>query len=413
MVGVAVFVLAVVGLAVRSLHRGMGTWAMESRVDWARAVWGAVEQAIEIEGILVRDEKVLVAPISGIVRPLVSEGEKVSAGSVLAEVAEDDARQRAEPPLRQAEDELARFDAYARSRLEGFESEVAARKLDVENEKRALAMAGSSPDGDGSAGDRASALARARRAYEEASARLEAERAELERRRRSLADKVRQCEEGYRRFVSQMRAESPGVVSFELDGLEQVLSPDGCKDIEPGEAMALVPSPGRVAAGEHVDAGQPVFRLVDNYRLFVLALLPRDASERLGSSRSLRLRFQSVPGGPFAASRVFHDASIAPDSARAMLLEVSGFPTELCYGRRVRVSVIERTVSGLVVPRRSIVSSDEGDFVYVPVNLGVARKPVRIRAACADRAVVEGLREGERVAENPGTVREARVTIWR
>ncbi|MEW6229849.1 MAG: HlyD family efflux transporter periplasmic adaptor subunit, partial [Bacillota bacterium] len=213
--------------------------------------------------------------------------------------------------------------------------------------------------------------------------------------------------------VFQLRAESPGVVSFELDGLEHVLSPRTCKDLGPDEARSLLPSPGRIQAGAAVDAGKPIFRLIDNYRLFVLVFPRADQAAELDSSRGLRARFASVPGGPSLTSKVFYTHEAAPDGKRAVLLEISGFPEDLYYGRCVRLNIIGRTVSGLLIPKRSVVHAGEGDIVYVPVNLGVVRRSVSVKAADAEWAVVEGLREGQRVVTNPSMVHEARVTIWR
>ncbi|MFZ5924279.1 MAG: HlyD family efflux transporter periplasmic adaptor subunit [Bacillota bacterium] len=408
----AVLFLAVVALAVWSLYRGSSIWAVEKRLECARATWGTVEQALELDGIVVRDEKVFVTPVSGTVKLVASEGEKVRVGSIIAEVAEEQARLRVELPLKKAREELAKLDAYARGRLDQLGKEVAACRLNVENEKRALARARSSGDAQG-VREHTSALAEAKKALDTAVQELEREKKALEIKGQSFADKVKQCEATYRRVVFQLRAESPGVVSFELDGLEHVLSPRTCKDLGPDEARSLVPSPGRIQAGAGVDAGQPIFRLIDNYRLFVLVFPRADQVAELDSSRGLRVRFASVPGGPSLASKVFYTREAAPDGERAMLLEISGFPEDLYYRRRIRLNIIGKTVSGLVIPRRSVVHTGEGDIVYVPVNLGVVRRPVSVKAADAEWAVVEGLREGQRVVTNPSMVHETRVTIWR
>lgn len=408
----AVLCLAVVALAVWSLYRGSSIWAVENRLECAQAAWGSVEQALELDGIVVRDEKVFVTPVSGTVKLVAFEGEKVRVGSIVAEVAEEEARQRVELPLKKAREDLAKFDAYARGRLDQLGKEVAACRLNVENEKRALARARSSGDAQG-VREHTTDLAEAKKALDRAAQELEREQKALETKGQSFAQRVKQCEATYQRVVYQLHAESPGVVSFELDGLEHVLSPRTCKDLRPDEARSLVASPARIKAGVDVDAGQPIFRLIDNYRLLVLVLLRADQVAELDSSRVLRVRFGSSPGGPSLASKVLYTREAAPDGKQAMVLEVSSFPEDLYRGRHIRLNVIGKTVSGLLIPGRSVVHTDEGDIVYVPANLGVVRRPVRVKAADAQWAVVEGLREGQRVVINPSMVHEARVTIWR
>ena len=411
MLGGAVFTLGVISLAVWSLHRATTISAVERRFECAQAVWGSVEEGLEVDGIVVRDERVFVSPIAGKVRLVVGEGERVRAGAVVAEVTRDEARQRLEPPLVSAREELAKFDAYARTRLDELKRQVASCKLEVENEKQALDRARASRDASAEEKHKAG-LARARAGLAAATRRLDEEEKALEARGRALAAKVQDCETAYRQAVYELRAEIPGVVSFELDGLEHALTPVSAQDVGPDRVRSLVTSPVRVRDGAEVAEGEPVFRLIDNYRLLVLVVVSGEDAAALASSRA-RVKFTSVAGGgPFPA-RVVSQGHPAPSGERAVLLEVSGFPQELCHVRRARVKLVTRTASGLTIPRRAVVQSGEGYIVYVPVNLGVVRKPVEIVAGDEDTVIVRGLKEGQRVLTNPSIVHEAHVTVWR
>ncbi len=412
MLGGAVFTLAVISLAVWSLHRATTISAFERRFECAQAVWGSVEEGPEVDGIVVRDERVFVSPIAGKVRLMVGEGERVRAGAVVAEVARDEARQQLEPPLVSAKEELAKFDAYARTRLDELKRQVASCKLEVENERRALDRARASRDASAEEKHKAG-LARAEAGLAAATRRLDEEEKALEARGRALAAKVQDCEAAYRQAVCELRAEIPGVVSFELDGLEHALTPVSAQDVGPDRVRSLVASRVRVRDGVEVAEGEPVFRLIDNYRLLVLVVLSGEDAAALASSRA-RVKFTSVAGGggPFPA-RVVSQGNPAPSGERAVLLEVSGFPQELCHVRRARVKLVTRTGSGLTIPRRAVVQSGEGYIVYVPVNLGVVRKPVEIVAGDEDTVIVRGLKEGQRVLTNPSIVHEARITVWR
>lgn len=408
--GVAVLMLAAISLAVWSLHRGTVISAVERRFECAQATWGMVEEGVEFDGIIVRDERVYASPIAGKVGLLVREGDRVRAGTVVAEVAKDEARREVEPPLASAREELARLDAYARSRLEELNKQVASCRLEVENEKRALDRARASRDATAE-GKHQAALARAKAELAAATECLERETKSLEAKGRALATKVKEREAAYRYAVCQLRAEAPGLVSFETDGLEHVLTPSAVQDITPEGIRSLAASPVRVGDGTEVAQGEPVFRLVDNFRLLVLAVLSDEDVAALASTGG-RARFPSTSDGSFAA-RLVSAGKPSASGGRVVVLEVSGFPRELCSVRRARVKLVTRTTSGLTIPRRALVRSHDEDGVYVPVNLGVVVKRVEVVAGDKDTVVVRGLKEGQRVLTNPSIVHEARVTIWR
>ncbi len=408
--GAAVFTLAAISLAVWSLQRGTTISAVERRFECAQATWGSVEQGLEVDGVVVRDERVYLCPIAGKIKLMVPEGERLRAGTVVAEVARDEARQQVEPSLVSAKEELARFDAHARARLAELEREVASCKLEVENEKRALDRARVSRDAAAEEKHR-SALTRAKAEFAAAEGRLAKEQKALEAEGRALASKVAEHEAEYRLAVCEMQAERPGVVSFQVDGLEQLLTPSGARDLPPDRVRSLVASPVLLRDGAEVAQGQRIFRLIDNFRLFVLVVLSGDDAGALKSWSRGRVRFPAVPGGPFSACVAFQDRP-GPSGERAVLLEISGFPEELYYVRHTRVKLITKTASGLAIPRRAVIRGNGGDIVYVPVNLGVARKPVKVVAGDRDTVIVQGLKEGQRVLTNPAIVHEAHVTIW-
>ncbi len=407
--GAALF-LAAIALAVSSLHKAQTIWTVGARLEYARAAWGVVEESIEAKGLIIRDERVLVSPVTGTVRFMASEGEKVRAGAVVAEVADDEARQRVEPPLLKAREELDAFEAYASARLDALEQEAASLRLDVENEKRALARSKASGDAR-AAREAAAALASAEGALDRALARLDREVESLEAKRRQLTQAVSRREASYEHAVFRFRAQEPAVVSFELDGLEDELSPSACERLDEELASSLEPSTSRVEDGATVQAGQPVLRLVDNSRLVVAAFLPDDQASELVTKRSVRVEFEGVAGGPVTASVRRSDDGTSPAGRRGVLLEVSGFPAELVRGRRVGMRIVKNVRSGLVIPERAVVRADDADIVYVPANLGVVRKTVEIRASDGERVVVEGLREGDRVVADPDAISRGRVAI--
>ena len=213
-------------------------------------------------------------------------------------------------------------------------------------------------------------------------------------------------------------AERAGVVSFILDGLERTLTPSSWVDYSAKRVSQLVSKPVNVKSGMHIDTGQALFRIIDNYRIYVLAFLGPDIapsiSQSLVEGRRCNLRFDSLESHTYSA-RVVSRTNLTQDnsSASALLLELSDFPHELYYLRHVGTKIITNTQKGQVIPKHALVKTKNGYLVYTPTNLGVDSKPVRVVATDDTQAICEGLKEGQRVVVNPHVVGEANITVWR
>jgi membrane fusion protein (multidrug efflux system) len=120
-----------------------------------------------------------------------------------------------------------------------------------------------------------------------------------------------------------------------------------------------------------------------------------------GPAPTVRVEFQGGEQHPVAATLTFVDTSVEASSgtvrARAVLPNPNG---RLVPGQfvRARLEGVE-IADAIVVPRRAVMSSAQGSFVWL-VGEGdvVDLRPVRIAGTVGDRAVIaEGLEGGERV----------------
>lgn len=217
-----------------------------------------------------------------------------------------------------------------------------------------------------------------------------------------------------------LMAERPGVVSFTLDGLERTITPSSWADLTAKKVSQLASRPVSVTSDMQVDTGQALFRVIDNYRIYVLVFPEPDttpsATRSLTEGGRCNLRFDSVAGRLCSAKVVSRvDATKAQSDLRpdALLLELTDFPHELYYLRHVRTMIITKTQRGLVIPKQALVKGENGYLVYMPANLGVNVKPVTVIASDESQVICEGLREGQRVVVNPYLVHEAGITVWR
>jgi membrane fusion protein (multidrug efflux system) len=113
------------------------------------------------------------------------------------------------------------------------------------------------------------------------------------------------------------------------------------------------------------------------------------------------VEFEGGEQHPVAATLTFVDNSVEASSgtvrARAVLPNLNGrlVPGQFVRARREGVEIAD----AIVVPRRAVMSSAQGSFVWLVGDGDVVDlRPVRLAGTVGDRAVIaEGLAGGERV----------------
>jgi len=155
------------------------------------------------------------------------------------------------------------------------------------------------------------------------------------------------------------------------------------------------------------DESSLLTRIVQTDPIYVEFSLPeREAAQvraRLAEDRAPTVRLGLADGAehPAVATLTFIDNAVEPGSgtvrARAVLPNPEGL---LVPGQFVRAQIDGVVVPGAVaVPRRAVMSSAQGNFVWLVGESDVAElRPVRLDIAVGDLAVIaEGLAGGERV----------------
>ena len=169
-----------------------------------------------------------------------------------------------------------------------------------------------------------------------------------------------------------------------------------------GEIAAVHASPGEVFA-----AGAALARLVRTDSVWLEVAVPPEAGRRL--TEGIRGVVVSFPEG---SSLLIEEAvrliSIAPEvdgrtGTVAVLLEVP--PSEaLILGTIVTAQILlSESAEGIVVPSSALV--DDGGVTVVYLQLSgeeFARQPVRVTVRQGERAIVEGLAAGQRLATRGG-----------
>jgi putative membrane fusion protein len=191
---------------------------------------------------------------------------------------------------------------------------------------------------------------------------------------------------------SNVRAPSPGVVSFSLDGLEETASADSFLH---GVTVPKREEPARVLAdGEQVSLGTPLFRLVDDFSWHLYVAVR--GAQPLPTGRSVVVRF--------ATGEVQMRVDRAEEREDKLLAQLTGdhLPAECLYIRSFDVRLVADRREGVVVPVASLVPEENGRRgVFMLVEKSPLYRRLDVLAANEESALVTGVPVGARVVTNP------------
>ena len=364
------------------------------RLRTVEATYGSVETRIRARALLIRAERVVKAPASGRVTLLVNEGRHVRAGDAVLEI--DEGAVAVASELTRLDRLAAEQDAARRAELEALERRVREVQSSLRQAEERLRRALNRGDQAGAAraqDERSALVTSLRRLESEAEALTRAREEELAR----VAERRRELLAARPADLSIVRAPAAGIISFQLDGLEERLTAAlPLPEIFGAEADA----PARIQDGLGVALGDPLFRVVDPSATVHVALeargpVPLSAGERVA------VAFDHIPERTFPGRLV---ESVEVDRVWYGKVALDAVDASLAIQRKATATLVARRAEGIVVPKSALIEKNGEPGVYVLVGDKPVFRRVRVLGESGERVAIDspqGVPVGARVVRNP------------
>lgn len=363
-------ILALTGVLIFLVgYHWVGTYLISRRLQQVVVRPGHLDYTVAVDGVITCQEEVIVAPCAGVLAEIASPGERVLKDAVVARIFP---LSRAE--LKQVQPEQPREESLLEQFLNVLRRFL---KQEGEEEKKveapaippsAVPVTGEAPPwlGEGEA----------------------------------------------------VTALSPGLLSLYVDGWEGI-SPLAClrrRDeaaVSGSAAAATTATATSTTAGglvplengAYVDAGQPLLKIVDNWRWHYTAVLPLGPGHAVAAREQVSLTFAFAPENPVEG---FLEAVNIDEVNEVVYLtyrierDLAGFSEQRWAGAEISY----QRLHGLLVPTTALNKEADLTVVYINQSGVVRRFPVDVLGLQDDRAVVEGFPPYSLVITKPGLVRE-------
>lgn len=217
----------------------------------------------------------------------------------------------------------------------------------------------------------------------------------------SLYAKEQELVEKLEDFSEKISAEKSGVISFNLDGVESMLTPENLATIERKDLEAA--KQGLITDTADVESGQkPLYRLVNNYRW--VCILNVDAKDAVGEIREgtiFQMMFDAMGDRPYEGKvEMVRDMD---DGSKLYAFSMTEDIGPLISVRQARVT-LKRTFNGLSVPLNALYNENGKTVIKQVVDSKVQPIEVNTIIKDEDRAIIES-------ANSEITIKEGQVVV--
>ncbi|NJD02470.1 MAG: hypothetical protein FIA99_07720 [Ruminiclostridium sp.] len=313
---------------------------------------GIIEDSVNAEGLLVRDE-VLLDPSAtdGKLIPEVSEGERIPAFGRVATISnkaslsllkelEDINTQIIQAQTERAKktdffsEDIAKIDKSIGQKVQGIinlyniNSMAGIGQLTLEVDRLIEKKAAIAGEGDGDSHIK------------------------------SLKQEKESIQQRINSNTSQIISQYSGIISFIIDGYEQILTPKSLKELTP-EIIKSVNSEKlqKISSYEEVNTGKPFMKVIKGNYTYIAAVLEPEKAGMFKAGESIDVRLNAV--GAVVAGYVT-DLTKKNGGKYLITVRVDRFSGELSSMRKINVDFIKDSYEGLKIPLKSLYSPDAG-----------------------------------------------------
>jgi putative membrane fusion protein len=344
---------------------------------------GEVEDSINSQGVIVRNEEVIESPFEGNCITDVGEGEKVAVNSSIATVLKNDSDSLLDA-IKKKDMEIIKAQQERNKNSEVFLEDIA--KLEKEISEKVKLVTEESNKNNllevGQLKEDIDELIQKKATISGDTGSADSYITSLKKEKESLQQKIQM---NTRQIVSK----SSGVVSYVTDGYESILNSGAIKDITPSVLEGIKDSKSVSIVGSRpVEAGKPFAKVIKDLDYYVLVALNQVNADRFTEGDYLDFRLNEV-SRTVSGQIVFKSKKIEGKYVIALksdegLSEISGM-------RKVNVDLIKKHYKGYRVPLNSLINLDvknqRAKIVLVKSNYASIRD-VKIKGTDGEFAIV-------------------------
>ncbi len=176
-----------------------------------------------------------------------------------------------------------------------------------------------------------------------------------------------------------------GILSYELDGLEEIFSVNKINEYELSNFRIIDGSKKNLAEEKEVKYGEPIYKIIDNFTWYAMTEVDAKDVDKLEEGKIVHVRLNNDEKK--IISRI---VKIIKEKDKCLIiLKFTDFLHEHYKERYIDIHIIKNTFEGLIIPNKSITEKDGIKGVYIKDISGIVKfRPVKILTSDDEHTIV-------------------------
>ncbi len=343
----------------------------------------ALEIVEEVEAIVFKEEKVYKSDITGEIVYYIQEGERVGARDKIAEIPINSNTKKLKDELQDIEEQIENLSNTNLS-TEIFKNDIEKNQQNIDNLIKRIGEAVINKE------------------YKEV-ANLRLELNEKLDKQKALtgqtgysANRLQKLKDRRKEIITEMEnlnfiynAQISGIVSYSIDGLEMIYTPNKLADFYPKNFEIMDENLLDINARKNVKAGEPIYKIIDNYEWYIAGMITnKEIIQFLNNKSSVYIRLDDSDHE--IKTEIFKVNS--EDDKAVLVLRLNKLLYEFHKKRFVNLKIILDKFEGLKIPTESIVVNNGIHGVYIKGTGGITKfRAIEILGQSGEYTIVKEL----------------------
>lgn len=338
---------------------------------------GTINKSVSTEAVMVKNETVINSPADGELQLMVKPGERVRVGTPLFMVV------TAPQQKEDYEKQISYLQKNIKDMQKALNSSVSLnalnKSIDEATEKLKAAIK------EGQFDVAASQKKEIARLTNERQQQLKYSETSI----KTLEENINNLKKKLSSLELLVKSPVAGIVSFNVDGMENILTPDNVNKISTHQLQSIDNQPVHKLP-EIADINRPILKIVDNFAWYLVADV-RNCKLKVGKSYEITIKQSEMNEKIKGKLLNVHDTSTV-----GVFMVQKDIP-EMMEFRKVNLEIVTETATGNMIPLSGLVNVDGNQGVYLIEGGSRVFRPVEVVASNDSYAIVEGLKLGDKI----------------
>lgn len=349
---------------------------------------GTIEDSVNAEAYIVRDEEFLISPYDGYAIMEFAEGEKFPANFKLATIYDESSSKLLEE-LSQVDKKILQYNSEKVSNNDLFSEDLI--KLDKQIKEQVLLIV---TQINSNSYSKVTGIRKEIGRLMEKKAEISQSLGKTDAYMDSLLKQREQVKKAIDSHTEEIQSEKPGIISYCIDNYEVDLNPGGIEKLTPNNLNNIEQvEPVDFVNSVEVSMNKPFAKIINGIEYYLVLVLERQEIDGFRVDTGVKVRINNI--GKLVDGVINYISE--PNGGKFVVsIKIDRFLSDAASLRKVNIDLIRTYYTGYKVPLTSLMRIDplqmEADIVLVEVNHATIQR-VKIKGMNDEYAIIDNLEE--------------------